>query len=448
MGRKRQKAELFAYMNGERVGTLTRAANGRLAFSYAASWFENPAGRPLSLSMPLTDQVYAGDMVENYFDNLLPDSQPLRNRIQKRFGVGSNRGFDLLWHIGRDCVGALQLLPEEHRIDVQKVESEPLNDTDIAEILKNYQTMPLGMRVDRDFRISVAGAQEKTALLKQDGQWRLPLGTTPTSHIFKLPIGRIEHSGLDLSTSVENEWLCHTILKAFGLPVAAAEIHTFDDTKVLVVERFDRRWSTDNSWLIRLPQEDMCQSLNVPAALKYESDGGPGMARIMELLLGSTESLADRRLFMTANLLFWLLAGIDGHAKNFSIFLLPGGGYRLTPLYDVISAYPLLAQKQLDLRNLKMAMALIGKNRHYDWNSMLYRHWLSTARACHFPTDEMERIIAEVFEKMDQVIEQVGDQLPSTFSEVVAQSTFDGMRGARERLSRTKAVEIERSPHA
>ncbi len=437
MGRKRQKDELLAYMNGEKVGTFTRAANGRLEFSYAASWLESSSGRPLSLSMPLAEQVYTGNTVENYFDNLLPDSQPIKNRIQRRFEAASNRGFDLLRYIGGDCVGALQLLPKNHQADVRNIEAEPLSDADIAAILKNYRTMPLGMHEDKDFRISVSGAQEKTALLKLANQWHLPLRTTPTSHIFKLPIGHIEHSGMDLSDSVENEWLCHAILKAFGLPVANTEMLCFAGIKVLVIERFDRRWATDNSWLIRLPQEDMCQALNIPPALKYESDGGPGISQIMALLLGSTDSFADRRLFMTANLIFWLLAAIDGHAKNFSIFLLPGGGFRLTPLYDVISAFPLLAKKQLEQRRLKMAMALTGKNRHYEWNAMLYRHWLSTAKICHFPIEGMETIITEVLGNLDQVVDQVSSQLSSSFPDAVAGPIFIGMKNAREKLARS-----------
>jgi len=424
-------------MNGEKVGTLTRPANGRLEFNYAMSWLESDSGRPLSLSMPLAEQSYADVRVENYFDNLLPDSQPIRNRIQKRFGAASNRSFDLLWHIGRDCVGAVQLLPEDRQIDVQNIEADPLSDEDIATTLKNYRTMPLGMREDNDFRISVAGAQEKTALLKLRDQWHLPKGSTPTSHIFKLPIGQIEHSGIDLTDSVENEWLCHAILKVFGLPVANAEMLSFTDTKVLVVERFDRRWAKDDSWLIRLPQEDMCQALNIPPVLKYESDGGPGIAQIMDILLGSANSLADRQLFMTANLIFWLLGAIDGHAKNFSIFLLPGGGFRLTPLYDVISAYPIVVKKQLKQRRLNMAMALIGKNRHYDWNAMLYRHWLSTAKACHFSIDGIEVIIAEVLERLDEVIDQVNRALPDSFPDAVAGPIFAGMRDAREKLARS-----------
>ena len=432
MGRKRQGSELFIYMNGEKVGLLSRASSGKLEFRYETGWLRSKSGRPLSLSMPMTEQIYSGDMVENYFDNLLPDSQPIRNRIQKRFGARSNRGFDLLWHIGRDCVGAIQLFPEDTQVDVQKVESEPLNDAYIAETLKNYRTMPLGMREDKEFRISVAGAQEKTAFLKLKDEWHLPLGTTPTSHIFKLPIGRIEHSGMDLSDSVENEWLCHAILKAYGLPVANTEIMSFEGTKALVVERFDRRWSSDEAWLIRLPQEDMCQALNVPPALKYESDGGPGVEPIMELLLGSTYSIDDRRTFMTQTFLFWVLGAIDGHAKNFSISLLPGGAFQLTPAYDVMSAYPLVAKGQLVQRRISMAMSLRGKNRHYKWERMLRRHWLSTAKRCNFPDDEMDKIIERVLCELDQVIEQVGTNLPEKFPDDVATSVFDGMKRARD----------------
>ena len=438
MGRTRRSANLYVSMNGQSVGILSRAATGRLEFSYSEDWLRSEQGRPLSLSMPLGERIYTGDLVENFFDNLLPDSQPIRNRIQSRFGASSSRCFDLLWHVGRDCVGALQLTADEAPPEVRRIVAKPLTDSQIADTLRNYRTMPLGMRDDEDFRISIAGAQEKTALLRLDGQWQLPQGTTPTSHIFKLPIGRIEHSGMDLSNSVENEWLCHLLLKAYGLAIANAEMGVFDGVKALVVERFDRRWANDRSWLMRLPQEDMCQALNTPPALKYESDGGPGIIRIMELLFGSVESLQDRRTFMTLNLLFWLLAAVDGHGKNFSLFLLPGGGFQLTPAYDVMSAYPLVAKKQLMRQKLKMAMAITGRSRHYEWSHIRHRHWLATAKHCRFSAEEMDAVINDVLERMDDVIDQVGNRLPSTFPESVAGPVFAGMVAAREKLARSK----------
>lgn len=438
MGRKRVAAEMFIYMNGQKVGRLLQNASGKLEMTYAEEWLRSEARRPLSLSLPLSSQKHSGEVVENFFDNLLPDSQPIRNRIQARFGARTNRSFDLLWHIGRDCVGALLLFPDDAPLDIRRVDTEPLTEAQIAATLRNYRTMPLGMGADTEFRISIAGAQEKTALLRQDGGWHRPLGATPTTHIFKLPIGRIEYSNMDLSDSVENEWLCHLILKAFGIPVANAEIATFDTVKALVVERFDRRWAEDRSWIIRLPQEDMCQALGVPPALKYESDGGPGIERIMELLFGSSEGLADRRTFMATQVIFWLLGAIDGHAKNYSIFLLPGGGFRLTPAYDILSAYPLIAKRQLDRANLRMAMAVRGKNRHYDWGRILYRHWLGTAQACRFPAEEMDAIVGDLLDRVDEVIQTVADQLPTPFPADVAGPILDGMREARDRLIRSR----------
>lgn len=430
MGRKRHGSELYMFMNGVKVGLLSRASSGKLGLRYDESWLNSESGRALSLSLPLTDQDHTSDAVENYFDNLLPDSQPIRNRIQKKFGARSNRGFDLLWHVGRDCVGAIQLSPEDIPQDVQKIESEPLSDAEIAETLKSYRTKPLGMTEEKDFRISVAGAQEKTALLRLEGKWHRPLGTTPTSHIFKLPIGRIEHSDLDLSDSVENEWLCHSIFKAYDIPVANTEMMTFEKVKTLVVERFDRRWATDKSWLIRLPQEDMCQALNVPPNLKYESDGGPGIEEIMGLLLGSENSLEDRKTFMTQVFLFWVLGATDGHAKNFSIFLLPNGSFHLTPAYDIISAYPILKSK----REIVMAMAARGKNRHRKWNGILQRDWLSTAKKCKFPESEMTQIMDRIFGDMDRVIDTVGNNLPENFPDHVAAPIFDGMKSAKDSI--------------
>lgn len=437
MARPRLTSDLYVFMNGRKVGCLSRLSTGQLRFEYSDTWINSNLMRPLSLSMPTSQKIYTGDVVENFFDNLLPDSQPVRSRIQTRFSAKSNRCFDLLWHVGRDCVGAIQLLPDDtDTLDVRRIESVELKESEIADILRNYATMPLGMK-DDDFRISIAGAQEKTALLQMDGKWHRPLGVTPTSHIFKLPIGRIVHIGMDLTDSVENEWLCHLILKAKGIPVADAEIGYFEDIKALIVKRFDRRWAEDNSWLIRLPQEDMCQALKIPPALKYESDGGPGIQDIMNVLLGSSDALADRRLFMKTQILFWLLGSIDGHAKNFSIFLMPGGSFKLTPLYDVMSAYPLIANKQIEPQNMRMAMSVKGKNRHYQWEKILYRHWISTAKVCGFPEKEMVSLIEELRDGLGMVIDRVANELPGVFPAEVAESVFSAMRKAKDLLVRS-----------
>lgn len=133
---------------------------------------------------------------------------------------------------------------------------------------------------------------------------------------------------LDMRDSVENEWLCALILREVGLPVAACRPLQFEDVKALVVEHFDRAWWTHpsgDSRLVRLPQEDLCQATGVPPEAKYEADGGPDMDRILDVLDGSMTREQDRRTFFMAQLLFWMLCATGGHAKNFSLFLRPGG---------------------------------------------------------------------------------------------------------------------------
>ncbi len=433
---KEKNRRLKILMNGELVGWLSSSSKGILRFVYDESWLVHDKRRTVSLSLPLSSQAYSGQAVEDYFDNLLPDSQPIRNRLQRRVGASSTRAFDLLAHIGRDCVGALQLLPEDQDCDVRYVQAEALDDEKIQALLKGYKSAPLGVDLEADFRLSVAGAQEKTALLQYKGRWCRPSGATPTSHIFKLPIGELGQSGIDLRESVENEWLCQQLLETFGMPTAATEIAIFGDQKVLVVERFDRRWAADGSWLMRLPQEDMCQATGTPGIMKYEVEGGPGMKPIMDILLGSAYSHDDRLMFMKAQLLFWMLGAIDGHAKNFSLFHLRRGIYRMTPLYDVISIYPVVKTKQIDIQRVKMAMALFGKNKHYRWDRIVRRHWLETARKCHFDGEEMEKIIGYCCDMAPSSIEKVKKVIPKGFPEYIASSIFSGLSRARDRLIR------------
>jgi len=419
---------LHILMNGILIGQLEKNAQGGLAFVYDQTWLNTQGARPISLSLPLVKQSFTGDVVYNFFDNLLPDNQQIRSRIQAKFRVTTNQPFDLLASIGKDCVGAIQVISGNVPIIKKEIKCEPLDAKDIAKILLNYQNNPLGMTEDaKEFRISIAGAQEKTAFLYHNKKWCRPLYDTPTSHIFKLPIGYIQHQHMDLSDSCENEWLCSQIVEAFGLPVAKCDILYFNEAKVLVVERFDRKMSSDNTWLMRLPQEDMCQALGVSPNLKYQSDGGPGIKEIMQLLLGSADPAHDRDMFYRSQVIFWLLAAIDGHAKNFSVFIEPEGKYRLTPLYDIMSAYPLLAKKQLEAKKIKMALALRGKNVHYHWHAIQRRYFIDTAKSVNYSHERAEYILDDLLQQVDLVVDKISSKLPRKFPSNISQPIFEGM---------------------
>ena len=426
---------LVVAMNGIDVGYLSLQKSGAMAFQYLNNWVDRPGARAISLSLPLRRDAFEGERVFNFFDNLLPDSDLIRTRMQTRFSIPSSHPFNLLSAVGRDCIGAIQLYAEgTSQADVHQVTAEVLTESDIATLLRGYREAPLGMEEHTDFRISLAGAQEKTALLWHDGKWQRPQGSTPTSHIFKLPIGFLEPRSIDLRQSNHNEWLCLKILSTFGIQVAHAELANFEDQNVLVVERFDRRWSSDHSWLMRLPQEDFCQALGISPALKYENDGGPGIAAGMQLLRGSQSANQDREAFFKTQILFWMLAAIDGHGKNFSVFLEPGSSYRMTPIYDVISAYPLMAANSLPTSKAKMAMSVKGKNRHYHWQRIEPRHFISTAKSVKFSEVTARSLLHEVALMTAGVIETVESVIPEGFPEAIATAILDGLQGRAQRI--------------
>lgn len=433
-------AILDLWMNGERVGEWERDRRGVDVLRYNATWLDSPLARPVSLSLPLLPDggEHRGAVVDAYFENLLPDSEPIRRRIRYRFHTRSTSAFDLLTEIGRDCTGALQLLPHgETPPPVQQIDAEPLNDAEVAALLYGLAAPSLPGRIAEPtgFRISIAGAQEKTALLRHDGRWCQPNGTTPTTHIFKLPLGRVGNMRADMSTSVENEWLCGELLRALGLPVTRAEIGHFDDAKALIVERFDRQLARDGRWWMRLPQEDMCQALGVPPTRKYESEGGPGIARILELLRQSSHP-DDRAMFLQSQIAFWLLAATDGHAKNFSLHLEREGRFRMTPLYDVLSVYPILGRGTgaLDPRDARLAMAVAGKNRHYKLAEIRRSHWNTMARDCGF-ADGADDLIDALLVRVPEALHTVSMQLPDGFPARVRDTVFAGVEAAAKRLA-------------
>lgn len=426
MARRKSNAPLSVVLNGRDVGTLTKASSGAIGFRYAPTWLEEKNAIPVSLSLPLREDGYVGEPVIAVFDNLLPDNKPVRESVAARFDAGGTDAFSMLSAIGRDCVGALQFLREgDARGEPGIITGDLVSDDDIAAILNNLKTAPLGMDDDADFRISIAGAQEKTALLRHDGKWLRPHGTTPTTHILKPRMGKVAND-IDLSDSVENEYLCMKLCAAFGLATAEVTIENFAGVKALSVKRFDRLWTRDGK-LLRLPQEDFCQALGVPPSRKYESDHGPGILKAMNLLTGSDTPTEDRAQFFRAQVLFWLLGATDGHAKNFSVFLYPNARFHMTPIYDVLSVQPTLDAKQLSEKRYKLAMA-VGKSRHYHVDEIVPRHFQQTAKQAGFEGRAVTTMLEEIYDTAGARIASVKDALPVDVPEHLVASIVAGIK--------------------
>ena len=443
---------LCAWMNGELVGTWT-VKRGMHAFVYTTSWLASPKRRSLSLSLPITaSREVRGDVVAHFFDNLLPDNERIRERLRRRFGTGGVDALSLLEAIGRDCVGAVQLLPPDTEpAGWNRVDCEPLSERQIANTLRAVPAEAgpgAPYHEDELFRISIAGAQEKTAFTHHKGRWCRPQGATPTTHIFKLPLGLVGGSRrVDLSDSVPNEWVCAQLVEQLGLPVAKTAMARFGDEEVLVVERFDRAWMDEGQWIARLPQEDFCQALGVPPRRKYEVDGGPGMAKCLQLLAGSAEARQDTLAFALTQLVFWLMAATDGHAKNYSIFLRPGDSYVMTPLYDILSMWPYFGAgtNQFSRRHAGLAMALRAKNAHYKLETIQPRHWHHLAMKQGGPAmwDAMQALV----ERVGPALAAVEAKLPAGFPGHTWDAIANGMRAQAKQFKAGAADEHTRTMH-
>ena len=236
--------------------------------------------------------------------------------------------------------------------------------------------------------------------------------------------------------------MCLRVFKAFGLPTAQADIATFGKQRVLVVERFDRVVSSSGNQLFRLMQEDFCQATGTSPFIKYENEGGPGLVSLFTLTQQSLDAQRDLRTLMASQILFWMLRAPDGHAKNFSIHLQAGmaGRFRLAPIYDVMSAFPVIGNgpNQWAVQEIKLAMALLGKNRHYHAHNIGRRHFNSTAKKVGYG-ENAEPLLEELIARAPTVVAEVQADLPPGFSQLVADKILGGLLNAARSLGSSAA---------
>jgi serine/threonine-protein kinase HipA len=236
--------------------------------------------------------------------------------------------------------------------------------------------------------------------------------------------------GADFSDSPWNEWLCLTLCHALGLETANAEVCLFDNKPVIVLERFDRTWRDDV--LYRLPQEDICQALAVPPVRKYQSDGGPGILDVLEFLNGAVAPYQDRLTFMRAQIVCWLLAAVDRHAKNFSVFITPGG-FRLTPLYDVVSAAP---YPQFPLQKMKLAMA-VGEKNHYRLRQVQLRHFYQTGQKAGLSKQDIDGIFSDLAAQTENALSETANLAADAgMPESTSKPILDGVKKRAEMIEK------------
>ena len=389
-------AELIALLSGKEVGRVKSGGSGRLSFVYSDAWRQAPDAYPLSLSMPLAAKQHGRAPIDAYLWGLLPDNEQVLTRWAAKFQVSARNVFALISHVGEDCAGAVQFVTPD-RLDAiisgKEDKVEWLDEADIAKRMQSLREDHAAWRLPRDTgQFSLAGAQPKTALLLQNGRWGIPSGRIPTTHILKPPTGHFDGHA-------ENEHICLMLARNLDLPVAQTQVMRFKDEIAIVIERYDRQHAGND--IIRVHQEDVCQALGIMPTKKYQNEGGPSPANIVELLRTySTDRVADVDTFVAAMGFNWLIAGTDAHAKNFSL-LLSAPHVRLAPLYDVASILP---YDEMDLKKAKLAMKVGGE---YKLSHIGLRQWQKFAREVRLDADEMIELLTSMANQLPDEVNAV-----------------------------------------
>jgi serine/threonine-protein kinase HipA len=382
---------LGVYWDGEEVGRLERVdePSREYAFRYTQ------ASRPISLSLPVSQQRFSPAESRPFFEALLPEGV-VREQIASQLKLAASDSFGLLAELGRDCAGALQI------VDVKRMSEPPsvrwLDDRELNALVEELPRHPLGMHAgDQHLRLSLAGVQHKAVLVRDgSGRFGKPLDGMASSHILKPELPDSAYPGL-----ATNEYFCMRLAARCGLSSAIVELVTLAGRPCLVVERFDREIPT---WPHRrLHQEDLCQALGLTPDFKYQKAGWqlPSHRALADLLDQHSPWPGLDRLAGAQAAVFHVLVGnADAHAKNISL-LHVRDGVRLAPLYDVVStaAYPELSTE--------LALS-IGDE--LDPDAITSIHWSDLAIDFGLNAGAFERVRRELRERVAAEASRLRDE--------------------------------------
>ena len=366
---------LDVLLHGELAGKLWKTQEG-LFFVYEQAYLARPDAMPLSARLPLQAGPSAWREAGRWFDGLLPEGEQ-RERIARQAPAASMSTYSMLRAIGAECAGAVEVrVPGERR----HADREPASTEEIERYIRQMDQFPLRSG-ERRLTLSLAGAQAKFVLVKEDTGWSWPIGGYISTHIVKPEQERFP--GL-----VANEHTCMEVARRAGLRAAKTTVERFGTYSALVVERFDR--DEDGS---RNHQEDFAQALGTNE--KYQKDGGPSLKDCFTRSGVGGWELWDQVMFA------WLIGDEDKHAKNFSVQYPMGGKPRLAPIYDAVCT---LAYPELD-RGMAMRIGRAWQVREVDARAVR-----NEAGKCGLPTSEAVGRLHALAERVRDAVEGMKEQ--------------------------------------
>lgn len=343
---------VYVYYEKSICGYLYEEQNS-ISFQYEKEWLKSK--HPISVSLPLQEPAFSEQKTRAFFSNLLPEAT-IRMMIAKYFGLSERNDIGILKKIGGECAGAISVLSSDTLPDDNGYYEE-ISESKLRAILDNLPQKPLLIQMS-DYRLSLAGAQEKLPVYMKDNRFYLPRGSHPSNYIIKPDIALFK----DMSM---NELYCMKLAQRLGLPTAETSLIQMDDMRLLSVKRYDRA-RDENGRLRRLHQEDFCQALSVMPDYKYESEGGPSLEDCSLILSRySSQPILDKHRFIQWIIFNVFIGNTDAHAKNISL-LYYDNKIILAPFYDLLSTLI------YDSISKKLAMKIGGENR-LEW--IMLRHW-------------------------------------------------------------------------
>ena len=323
---------LRVLLGADTAGELVET-NGIWQFTYDANWLEHAGRVALSPHLPLSaEPILDGATkrpVQWFFDNLLPEEQ-LRARLAREARLDEADAFGLLEAYGAESAGALTLLRPGNAIPRGSL--TPLDDGALLERIRNLPRETLEARAPK--KMSLAGAQNKLAVVITDACLFEPEGAQASTHVLKP-----DHPDASAYPhSAANEWFTMALASRLDVAVptvahryvpAAESEHGHE--AIYVVERFDRVRHGDE--VVRLHAIDGCQALNLAREYKYASMTAESLAAIAELT--RSRAVTRMRLFRWAAFNV-MVANADAHLKNLSFMMTPRG-VELAPHYDLVS---------------------------------------------------------------------------------------------------------------
>ena len=327
---------LVAWLHGTPVAALTPASEFRIRIEWRAEGIERwGLGSPaLSVGLPVGTPTGPRDMRGlDFFENMLPEG-PALARMAALAGVRPVDTYGILAAFGRDCAGAVTLLPDGEQPGTQGCGGyTPMTPADLRQVIGDLDAAPLGAAPERGFRPSLPGFQRKALLGRAaDGTWQLPYGDAPSTWILK-PDG--PHS------MAANEATCMRLAALCALDAAQTELLDVAGLPALAIRRYDRLETAGGALPARLHQEDGCQATATPPGTKYEEQGGPALRDLAGLLRNYGDP-ADVTRLLRRTTFNMAVGNADAHAKNFSVMHdSDNPAISLAPLYDVLSTIAL-----------------------------------------------------------------------------------------------------------